>query len=77
MNDSREYLTINQAADYLGLSRHKIRRLIKSDKLHAIEDWKDGHQRLIHVSELDRLRERYDERLPVPATTSPAQVFRG
>lgn len=76
MSDTPEHLSINEAAEYLGVSRHKIRRLIKGDKLHSIENWKDGRQQLINIKELDRLRELYDQRYRVSMTNSPARELR-
>ena len=58
MDEFPTHLTINQAAEYLGVSRHKIRRLIKGAKLSSVEDWYDGRCQLINIEELDRLRER-------------------
>jgi excisionase family DNA binding protein len=76
MSDAPEHLTINEAAEYLGVSRHKIRRLIKGDKLHSMEDWKDGRQQLINIKELDLLRELYDQRHRVSVNNSPAHELR-
>lgn len=56
--DTSKYLTINQAAEHLGVSRHKIRRLIKGGKLNSIKDWYDARNRLIKVEEIDLLKER-------------------
>lgn len=59
--DTSKYLTISQAAEHLGVSRHKIRRLIKSGKLNFIKDWYDARNRLIKVEELELLKARISQ----------------
>jgi excisionase family DNA binding protein len=73
MGDSPEHLTINEAAEYLGVSRHKIRRLIKSARLHCYEDWQDSRRRLIRIAELDQLREQVSQACATPLLGTASQ----
>ncbi len=51
-----EYLTVLVAAEYLGVSRDKISRMIRSGQITAIPDPVDTRQKLIARSQLDALR---------------------
>ncbi|HEX2913537.1 MAG TPA: excisionase family DNA-binding protein [Chloroflexia bacterium] len=53
--EKQEFLTIMAAADYLGVSRDKVNRLIRSGRLKPIENPLDGRSRLISREQLDNL----------------------
>ena len=59
-----EYLTLQQAADLMGVSRFKLWRLVRDGKLTA------------HVSERDR-REKLVRRADVEALMQPRPIARG
>jgi excisionase family DNA binding protein len=59
--DTSKYLTIGQAAEHLGVSRHTIRRLIKAGKLSSIKDWYDARNQLIKVEEINLLKARISQ----------------
>ncbi len=50
-----EYLTVLAAADYLGVSRDKVSRMIKAGTLTAEVDPLDSRQKLIPKKQLDAL----------------------
>lgn len=56
MGDDAEYITMGEAADVLGLDRRQIRRLVQRMDIEQLESPLDARQRLIRVSELERLR---------------------
>lgn len=51
-----EYMTILGAAEYLGVSRDKVSRLIRAGKLTTIENQLDSRSRLIAKVQLDTLK---------------------
>jgi excisionase family DNA binding protein len=51
-----EMLTINKAAEYLGVHRRTIWKRIRSGEIHAQKNGVDKRQRLIEISELEKLR---------------------
>jgi len=51
-----ELLTVSAASQYLGVSRDKVSRLIKSGQLTAVDDVLDSRQKLIPRSQLDALK---------------------
>ncbi len=55
-NDPPEYLTVNEAAAYAGVTRHKIARLIRAGTLSTFESDLDRRKRFIRREDLDRLR---------------------
>lgn len=50
-------LTVLAAAQYLGVSRDKLSRMIKSGQLEAHSNPLDARQRLISVRQLDKFRQ--------------------
>ncbi|HEX2911916.1 MAG TPA: excisionase family DNA-binding protein [Chloroflexia bacterium] len=56
--EEQEFLTVMAAADYLGVSRDKMNRLIRSGKLVAIENPLDGRSKLIDRQQLDNIKPR-------------------
>jgi len=55
MADATEYLTINQAAEQLGVDRRRLRTLIQEGKLETFENPLDKRAKLIRVSDIQRL----------------------
>lgn len=63
-----DFLTLNDAAEYLGISRMKLWRLVKAEKLTATTNPLDSRERIIRKSELDKLKAqapRKKERSPL------------
>lgn len=56
MSSEKRYYTVEEAAEYLEVSRIKIYRLIKESELHPTQNKLDKRQRLISKEELDRLK---------------------
>lgn len=56
MNSEKRFYTVEEAAEYLDVSRIKIYRLIKEGELHATQNKLDKRQRLIAKEELDKLK---------------------
>lgn len=60
-NDSTpKVLRVAGAAKYLGVSHYKITRFIKLGLLQAHRDLNDERQKLIKVSDLDRLKRQLE-----------------
>ena len=53
-------LGVADAAKYLGISHYKITRFIKLGVLQAHKDLNDERQKLIKISDLDRLKKQLD-----------------
>ena len=53
-------LGVAEAAKYLGISHYKITRFIKLGVLHAHKDLNDERQKLIKISDLDRLKRQLE-----------------
>jgi hypothetical protein len=53
-------LGVAGAAKYLGVSHYKITRFIKLGLLHAHKDLNDERQKLIKISDLDRLKRQLE-----------------
>jgi excisionase family DNA binding protein len=53
-------LGVAEAAKYLGISHYKITRFIKLGVLQAHKDLNDERQKLIGISDLDRLKRQLD-----------------
>jgi excisionase family DNA binding protein len=51
-----EYLTVLAAAEYLGVSRDKVSRMINSGQLTAKIDALDSRQKLITRAQLDEIK---------------------
>jgi excisionase family DNA binding protein len=51
-----EMLTINKAAQYLGVHRRTIWKRIKAGEIKAQQNGVDKRQRLIEICELEKLR---------------------
>ena len=64
-----EYLPLLKAADYLGVSRHTIKRLIGEGTLTVTESPLDRRVKLVRVADLDRLKAA-----PRPAQSSMRQA---
>jgi excisionase family DNA binding protein len=62
MND--DYLTVLEAASYLGVSRDKITRMIRAGELTVIPNQIDKRERLISRKQLDKLK-------PTPLRAEP------
>ena len=61
-SDAREqYLPLGQAASWAGISRHRLRALIRSGALPVYRNPRDTRTLLVRVSELERALQ------PVPA----------
>ena len=52
-----EYLSINEAKEYLGISRTALWRLLKKGILATFSDPLDRRKRLIRRDDLDKLRQ--------------------
>jgi|GEM_PF-1042100 len=57
-----ELLTLNDAAEYLGVSRMKLWRLVKNGTLTAVENPLDNREKLIGKLEMDKLKARAPRR---------------
>jgi excisionase family DNA binding protein len=53
-------LGVAEAAKYLGISHYKITRFIKLGVLRAHKDLNDERQKLIKISDLDRLKKQLE-----------------
>lgn len=53
-------LGVADAAKYLGISHYKITRFIKLGVLQAHKDLNDERQKLIKISDLDRLKKQLE-----------------
>jgi excisionase family DNA binding protein len=53
-------LGVAEAAKYLGISHYKITRFIKLGVLQAHKDLNDERQKLIKISDLDRLKKQLE-----------------
>jgi excisionase family DNA binding protein len=53
-----DLLTLNDAAEYLGVSRMKLWRLMKEGKLTAVINELDNREKLISKMELDALKSK-------------------
>jgi excisionase family DNA binding protein len=53
-------LGVAEAAKYLGISHYKITRFIKLGVLQAHKDLNDERQKLIKISDLDRLKRQLE-----------------
>jgi excisionase family DNA binding protein len=53
-------LGVAEAAKYLGISHYKITRFIKFGVLQAHKDLNDERQKLIKISDLDRLKKQLE-----------------
>ena len=53
-------LGVAEAAKYLGISHYKITRFIKLGVLRAHKDLNDERQKLIKISDLDRLKRQLE-----------------
>lgn len=60
-----DLMTLNDASEYLGVSRMKLWRLMKEGKLTAITNELDNREKLIAKSELDVLRSRSPKTEPL------------
>ena len=63
-----ELLTLNDAAEYLGVSRMKLWRLVKDGTLTAVENPLDNREKLIGKFEMDKLKARAPRRGNQPVT---------
>jgi excisionase family DNA binding protein len=61
-------LGVAEAAKYLGISHYKITRFIKLGVLQAHKDLNDERQKLIKISDLERLKKQLES--PVGDTES-------
>jgi Helix-turn-helix domain len=55
MPDTAPYLTINQAADQLGVDRRRIRTLIAEGKLKAFDNPLDKRAKLVNADDIKEL----------------------
>jgi len=53
--DRAELLTLGEAQDRFGVSRFKLAQLIKSGRLSVYQSELDRREKLVRVSDLDRL----------------------
>ncbi len=67
-----EMLTVQEAAEYLGVSRFKLARLIRDGELVTYTTPLDRRQRLLRLSDLDALKERYEPAEGAPDTHAAA-----
>ena len=63
----REYLTLGQAAEYSGVSRVTIWRMVKEGRLPAYQDPRDRRVKLVKREELDEALR------PVPLKVEPKE----
>ena len=57
MADIAEFLTVRQAAEYLGVSRNKIWRLLRDGRLEAYRNPRDDRVKLVRREALEELRQ--------------------
>jgi Helix-turn-helix domain len=55
MAENGQYLTINQAADQLGVDRRRIRALIAEGKLETVDNPLDKRAKLVRRSAIEQL----------------------
>lgn len=60
INTTIKALGVAEAAKYLGISHYKITRFIKLGVLQAHKDLNDERQKLIKISDLDRLKKQLE-----------------
>jgi excisionase family DNA binding protein len=60
INAAARALGVAEAAKYLGISHYKITRFIKLGVLLAHKDLNDERQKLIKISDLDRLKKQLE-----------------
>jgi excisionase family DNA binding protein len=51
----KEFLSLTEAAEHIGVSRNKIWRLVKDGRLEAYRDPKDDRVKLVKKTDLDTL----------------------
>jgi excisionase family DNA binding protein len=52
-----EYMSLSDAAKYLGVSRNKLWRMVKDGRLEAYDNPKDDRVKLVKQSDLDALQQ--------------------
>lgn len=52
-----EYLSLKEAREYLGISKPKMRRLIKEAVISVYSDQRDKRKRLVRREDIERLRQ--------------------
>ena len=62
-----DYLTLTQAAEVAGVSRAKLWRMVKSGRLPAYADPRDGRVKLVRRAELEAALQ------PVPLQVQPEE----
>ncbi len=58
VQDREEYITLTQAAHYLGVSRLMVWSLLKQGRVRSTRSMADPNQRLVRRQDLEALKER-------------------